>query len=239
MWRIRPATTIAFVVVATLILGAALELSPGHKTSRLPDAPGAAPGWKWNDLPGYRFGHDEGRWNDSQLAPGDLVRVRSALGAVGARSEDVRVLAATQPTQGRFAVIAAAAGDRDTTCLAFLLDDTNATARCPHRPTTSSTSTATLAYLAFTHTGSQPRILAVVDGSVTRVELVSGDTKLSIYPSAGSPHWGTFTTAFGSSFPLGGKPVISEHLELTAGKRTVLIPLPLTLKRSRLLAIRA
>jgi hypothetical protein len=236
MW---PATAIGLVVVATLIFGAALELSPGHKTRRLSDAPGAAPGWKWSGLPGYRFGRDEGRWNASHLAPSDLVRVRSALGAVGARSEDVRVLAATQLTRGRFAVIAAGAGDRDTTCLAFLLDDTNATARCPHRPTTSSTSRATLAYLAFTHMGSQPRILAVVDGSVTRVELVSGDRKLLVYPSAGSSDWGTFMTAFGSSFPLGGKPVISEHLQLTAGKRVVLIPLPLSLKKSRLLAIRA
>jgi hypothetical protein len=57
-------------------------------------------------MPGYRFGHDEQRWNLSRIRGDDLAGLNAAFRSAGARVDDVRVLAAAQPVSGRFAVIA-------------------------------------------------------------------------------------------------------------------------------------
>jgi hypothetical protein len=237
MSRFRPLALISLVVAGLSICITAFGL---HSLRHRPDAaaPAARPGWEWSGMPGYRFGHDEQRWNLSRIRGDDLAGLNAAFRSAGARVDDVRVLAAAQPVAGRFAVIAAAGGRRAATCLGFLLDNGAATARCSSHGEATPPNNDAVAYLVFAHVGAQPRIVGVVDGSVRRVELVSGHTKLLLYPSATSENWGTFTTAFGSSFRLGGKAVTSERLLLTTGTRTVSVGLPLTLTRSRLLTVR-
>jgi hypothetical protein len=237
MSSFRPLALISLVVAGLSICITAFGL---HSLRHGPDAaaPSARPGWEWSGVPGYRFGHDEQRWNLSRIRADDLGGLDAAFRSAGARVDDVRVLAAVQPITGRFAAIAAAGGRRDARCLGFLLDSGVATARCSSHGEAAPPNNEAVAYLVLAHMGPQPGIVGVVDGSVRRVELASGHTKLLVYPSASSANWGTFSTAFGSSFRLGGKAVTSERLLLTTGTGTVSVDLPLTLTRSRLLTVR-
>jgi hypothetical protein len=102
----------AVIATTGAFLFARPQYRPPHQ-SYVPPAPGVAGpvrGWTWErPIPGFRFGHQEERWNLSQLRWADLAPVRYGARGAGADPQSLRVLDAARLAPGvrPYALVAA------------------------------------------------------------------------------------------------------------------------------------
>jgi hypothetical protein len=88
-------------------------------------------GWTWpNGTPGFRFGQDEGAWNQAKLEPADLTAAREAAARAGVVPYSVRVLSATRARGGDLFALVAGSGTSGRTCLGAVAPRTPAVFSC-------------------------------------------------------------------------------------------------------------
>ena len=94
--------------------------APGNGKAILPPSyvSPASRGWVWpHGLPGYRFGHDEDRWNFAKLAWSDLAPLRIAARRQGIDPQSLRVLDGERLSfRGRPFLLVAGRDARGETC---------------------------------------------------------------------------------------------------------------------------
>ena len=94
-------------------------------------------GWRWpNGPPGFRFGQDEGAWNDAKLRPGDLAAARSAAARIGVEPSSLRVLAVQRARDGDLFALLAGSEASGRTCIGAVVARAPVTFACDLRSET-------------------------------------------------------------------------------------------------------
>jgi hypothetical protein len=160
--------------------------------------PPASHRWQWADgQPGFRFGHDEDKWNLSQVKPAELSPVRSAARRWGVAPKSVRVISAIRLGPDDLSMIVAGTNAGDKTCLGFVTP-THATAfYCPPRLGAQSAFVLVTTRAPFEVKGvtSLPTFLTgIASGDVTRVVVNQPQNwrNTGIYDRKRGSPWGTF-----------------------------------------------
>jgi hypothetical protein len=154
-------------------------------------------GWRWSGgTPGFRFGHDEGAWNDARLRADDLAGARVAARRSGVEPDSLRVLSVTRARGGELFALLAGSGPSGRTCLGVVV---------PHAPAAFACRLDRQAAFVIGAPGPPDRtakdgplyplyLLGVVRADVTRVTLdLPGLMHSTIYSrSAFGYWWGSF-----------------------------------------------
>lgn len=173
-------------------------------------------GWTWaHGVPGFRFGHDESRWNYAKIQPADLATLRLAAPAAGVDPRSLRVLDAAR-VNGRAKPYLLVAGSdaRSRTCIGAQPGSAPVRFLCAKQ---------LAGHLAVVIAAPQPyykglgwaiHVSGVVSAAVTAVTITTAGTKMKdprsgklrpagplILLQTGDRTWGTFAAFRGQLVP--------------------------------------